>query len=164
MRPARLAYWALAALLVALGLFFGARGPQLTLANTALVVAYPASAPAGRLMAALGFAGMALLLRGKLRLAPGALTALLLLLALQDGLYQLRADEQGLELRGLGGRQSLAWSALQRLDTSPSRLEAVGPEGQVLSMDVSRLQPADRASLERTIARRLREASEKRAR
>jgi Bacterial PH domain len=148
---------AFSAVLVLGGLVWGSGAPALTLTNGALVAAYPLAGPCGRLVAALGCVLLALLLRGRGRLLASAPAAAFLIVGLHQAFYRIQADSDALELRGLFTHERLPWKDVVRVDRSDTQLDVVGPQDRIVALPVAALQPADRASLERTIARHLRE-------
>jgi Bacterial PH domain len=155
-RP-RAALAALSAVLVLGGLVWGAGAPTLTLTNGALVAHYPLAGPCGHLLAAFGCVLLVLLLRGRGRLLASAPAAAFLIVGLHQAFYRIQADSDALELRGLFTHERLPWKDIVRVDRGETQLDVVGPQDRILALPVTALQPADRASLERTIARHLRE-------
>ncbi len=129
--------------------------PRLTLANTAMVVDYPWTRGA----AGLGAAGALALSAACLARAP-VRRGLLLLAVLPAGvgaqllLSRVEASDSGLRSRGLLGTTRLEWSEVARVSL---RLGAVVVEGagRSIEVDTTDFAPEQRASLERTIARRV---------
>jgi hypothetical protein len=157
LRPwaARLA--AVAALLA--GAFLSVGAPQLTAQNAGLSVAYPWPRGAGALLAALGAAGLALTLRQAVIRALAALLAVVSLWAsLHLFRYRVQTDAEGLSARGAWGTRRVAWRALTEVVNGPGVME-LRAGGQRLLLDVADFRPEDRATLDRIVARRVREAS-----
>ena len=159
---ARVRRWApailsLAALLGGAWLSMGA--PRLTVLNTGLFVSYPWVHGAGALLACAGALGFALTSR---RLLARLVPALLALAAFGEGVrllrYRVATDDDGLTARDGWGTHRLAWSALTQVEPHPGLLVLRAGE-QVLLLDVTDFRPEDRATLDRTIARRVRERS-----
>jgi hypothetical protein len=141
------------------GAWLSVGAPHLTLLNTGLSVAYPWPRGAGALLAALGAAGLALTTR---RLWVRALVALLGVVSLWAGLYlfryRLQTDADGLTARGVWVTRRLAWPSLTQVVNGPGVMELRAGE-QTLRLDVGDFRPQDRATLDRIIARRVRETS-----
>ena len=133
--------------------------PHLTLLNSGLQVAYPWARGGGALLGAIGVVGLALTAQ---RLWFRAALAVLAVAAAGNGLYLLRyrldTDGAGVTARGLWGTRRLAWSELTQVETGPGLVVLrAGPNA--LRLDVTDFRPEDRATLDRTIARRVRESS-----
>jgi len=93
-----------------------------------------------------------------LRLLAAALSIVLGLVGAGLLLYRLEALAEGLVERRLLGTVRLAWSEVTAVQTEPEALLVAGAATRV-RIDTTQLSPDERASLERTIARRVREAS-----
>jgi len=127
--------------------------------NAGLRIDYPWPRGASALVAAGGAGGLAALARpGALRLLAAAVSIVLGLLGAGLLLYRLEALDEGLVERRLLGTVRLAWSDVTGVQTEPEALLVAGAATRV-RIDTTQLSPDQRASLERTIARRLREAS-----
>jgi len=154
--------WALqGAALVALvgGAALSVGAPHLTLLNTGLSVAYPWPRGAGALLAALGAAGLVFTTRRFWVRVPAALLAVISVWAgLHLFLYRLQTDADGLTARGAWGTRRLAWPALTQVVNGPGIMELRAGD-QTLRLDVGDFRPQDRATLDRIIARRVRETS-----
>jgi len=74
-------------------------------------------------------------------------------------LYRLEALGEGLVERRLSGTVRLAWSEVTAVRAEPESLVVAGAATRV-RIDTTQLSPDQRAGLERTIARHVREASE----
>jgi hypothetical protein len=134
--------------------------PRLTLLNTDVRVAYPWYRPGAALLAAAAAAAAAVLLRrGWARALAGALALAAALAAAHLALYRVRAGADGLEARTLLGAQRLAWSAVARVETAPGLLLLTGTDGRKVRVDTTDFRAEDRATLDRTVARRLRTGS-----
>jgi len=111
------------------------------------------------LVAAGGALGLCILARPRpLRLLAAALSIVLGLVGAGLLLYRLEALAEGLVERRLLGTVRLAWSEVTAVQTQPEALLVSGAATRV-RIDTQQLSPDQRASLERTIARRVREAS-----
>lgn len=94
-----------------------------------------------------------------LRLASGLLGVFLLVLAAQRLLHRLDVVQDGVHVRGLFGSRSLPWSAVAHVDARPEVLMLVDEKGGAVEIGTASLTADQRASLERTVARRVREAA-----
>lgn len=146
----------LIAALAGLALAFGA--PRFTWSNAGLEVRHP---PIRGLAPLVGAAALGLGVLGPqpraLRFAGIALGAGLTALGAQRLLYRLDAVQTGLAQRDLAGATRLAWVDIDRVESRPFELVVTGKDGTRLSVTTARFLPEDRARLERTIARRVRE-------
>lgn len=144
--------------LAAAGLWQATRPAALTLSNSGLSAAYPPAAAWGALAAAAGLAlVLAALPPGRLRLLPVVPALLFVLLAGERACYRIEAGRETLSVRGLGGREQVPWKAVEAVQPEEDGLRVRA--GQLeLRLRLGPLDPAERPSLERTIARRVREA------
>jgi hypothetical protein len=134
--------------------------PQFTWANEGLRVQHPLGQAVAALLGAVALAVAALPLR------PRALAALALAgafglagLAAQRFAWKVEAAEAGLRERTLAGWTRIAWRDVEAVD---SRAEAVvlrGRDGPTIALATRGFGADDRSRLERTIARRIKEAS-----
>jgi hypothetical protein len=146
--------------LIVLGAVASMGPPRLTLTNAGLSVEYPWFRGAGALAAALGAALLALAVRRRWpRVAAGALAVLGLAVGAHLLAYRLEADAAGLSSRGLGGRRVVAWPSVSRVEGGPGAIVVVGADQTRIEVDTTDFRPEQRASLERTIARHLRDSS-----
>ncbi len=142
--------------LILLGAIVSMGPPRLTLTNAGLSVEYPWFRGVGALAAALGAALLALAVRRRWpRIAAGVLAALGLAVGAHLLAYRLEADAAGLSSRGLAGRQVVAWPAISRVEGGPGALVVIGADETRIEVDTTDFRPEQRASLERTIARRI---------
>jgi hypothetical protein len=134
--------------------------PRLTLLNADLHIAYPWPRGAAALASAAAAGGIAVILRRRAaRLAAGAFALAAALAAAHLLLYRVRAGADALEARGLLGVDRLAWASITEVRTGPGLLLVSGSGGQRLRVDTTDFRAEDRATLDRTIARRLRGGS-----
>ncbi len=135
--------------------------PRLIWLNTGLQVDYPWPRAAGAFLAA---AGAGLVVFGARRRALRALFAILaatfLGFAGQRAVYRLEAGAAGLAERSLGGSTQVAWRDVARVDPEAGAVVVVTTSGDRLRLGTSAWDPQALAQLERTIARRVREASQ----
>jgi hypothetical protein len=142
------------------GAWLSVGAPQLTLLNTGLEVAYPWRHGAGALLAAAGAMGLVLTTRRLWVRLPAAVLALASLWAgLHLLLYRVHTDEEGVAARTVWGTHRMAWPSLTKVE-SDQGVVVLRAGDDALSLDVTDFRPEDRATLDRTIARRVREKSQ----
>ena len=147
---------AASAVLVA-GLVLALGPPRAVWLNAGLRIDYPWTRGAAALGAAAGAAGLAVLLRRRaLRVLSVALAAATALVGTGLLLYRLEALDEGLVERRLTGSSRLAWAEVASVRPDGETLLVTGPETR-LRIDTGGFTPEQKASLERTIARRVRE-------
>lgn len=156
----KLRYAALAASAVLLaGVAFTWGPPRAVWLNAGLRIEYPWPRSAAAFVAALGAAGLAVLApRRSLRLLATGLAAAVAFVGAGLLLYRLEALDQGLVERRLLGTARLAWSEVASVQPEPEALVISGA-GTRMRIDTGPFTPDQKAGLERTIARRVREAS-----
>jgi Bacterial PH domain len=131
--------------------------PRLTLLNADLHIAYPWPRPAAALVCAAAAAALAGVLRLTwARVLVGAFALAATLAGVHLLLYRVRAGDEGVESRSLLGTERLSWMAIAQVETGPGLLLLTGSGGQRLRVDTTDYRAEDRATLDRTIARRLR--------
>jgi hypothetical protein len=86
------------------------------------------------------------------------LTLVPLGVALHLGLYRLDATDNGIVSRTPLGTTALAWRELERVEQEPDLIVLAGPGDDRIHIDTTDFEPEQRASLERAIARRVRES------
>lgn len=134
--------------------------PRLTLTNAGLSVEYAWFHGAGALAAAAGAVLLAWTLQGRWpRMAAGALAALGLGVGIHLLAYRLEADAAGISSQGISARRTLAWPAVSRVEGGPGTIVVVGADESRIEIDTTDFRPEQRASIERTIARRIRAIS-----
>ncbi len=138
---------------------FASAPPRVLWQNAGPSIQYPLVAWVGALAAALALAGLSLSLpKGRSRavaLVPAGA------LALWSGhllAYRLNATERGLTQRSLAGSSAVAWREVTGVELEASHIRVHGPNG-TLEIPSQRIAPEDRARLERTISREVREAA-----
>jgi hypothetical protein len=134
--------------------------PRFTWANAGLQVAHPATQAVAALF---GAALLLLALRG-VRPRPwallGAAAALgLVILGGERLAYRVETLDVGLRSRTLFGPTTMTWAEIARVESQPSAIVVHGRDGSTLAVATGSFPPAERTRLERTIARRVREAS-----
>jgi hypothetical protein len=145
--------------LVAAGAFYARGGPRLTLLNTGLRVEYGWAQGAGFLLAAVGLALLAFALpRRFLRVIAAAAAVVTAAFAGGRFAYRLDAVEDGLADRGLFGSTRLAWKDVRRVDAGPALILVWGSGDAQVRANTAGFTPDQRATLDRTISRRVRES------
>lgn len=147
------------ALLVLGALFAGARPPRFVWLNSGLSIehSWPEAAAAGLAAAGAFVAWHAL--GSRLRWAALLAGAAAAGFALQLALYRVAAEEGGLSERGLLGSRTLAWTEISRVESGSRFVVVWGRDDSQLRIDTRAFPPEERARLDRTIARRVREAA-----
>jgi hypothetical protein len=134
--------------------------PRFTWENDGLRLQHPATQGVAALL------GAGALLAAALPLRPRALAALglaaacgLALLGAQRFVWRVEAVEAGLHERTLSGWTRIAWRDVERLDSRPGAVVLRSRGGPTVTLATRGFGGEDRTRLERTIARRLKEAS-----
>jgi hypothetical protein len=154
----RVAVLALGAGLAVAGAVASRGAPRLTLVNTGIRVEYPRwPAAAGLAIAAGAAIASAAAPRRWLGVALGV-AALLAASATAGRLrYRLEAGPQTLAARGLLGETSVPWKDVSRVEDGPEILVVWGAGDTQIRITTTDYLPDQRATLERTIARRVAE-------
>jgi hypothetical protein len=87
------------------------------------------------------------------------LAALSVLVASHLALYRVDADQSGLASRGLLGGTRIPWGEVEGVDGDAGLVVVTGKDRRQIKMDTADFRPEQRATLDRTIARRVRESS-----
>ena len=146
--------------LVVGGGFLSVGPPQLVLLNTSLVLEYPWTRGTGALVAMVGvlLGSLAIGSLG-LRLLCGALAVAPLLVSLHLFRYRLEATDAGLVSRGVLGSTAIGWKEVQSVEKKVDLLLIAGAGSALIRVDTTDFEPEQRASLERTISRRVKETT-----
>lgn len=157
--PVRIALIVLGAIVFVAGAYASQGPPRLTLLNAGLSVQHGWSHPAGALAAAAGAVLLAAASPQRwARVLFHALSALSILVALHLALYRVDADQGGLASRGLLGRTRIPWGEVEGVDGDAGLVVVKGKDQRTISVDTADFRPEQRATLDRTIARRVRES------
>jgi len=158
--PVRIALLILGAVIFVAGAYASQGPPRLTLLNAGLSVQHPWRHPVGAVIAA---AGATLLAAASPRrwahLIFHALAALSLVVAVHLAAYRVDADAAALSSRGLLGRTRIPWGAVSGVDGDAGLVVVTGKDQNKIRVDTTDFRPEQRATLDRTIARRVRESS-----
>ena len=155
-RAVRLLLLLLAATLTAVA--FGA--PRFTWANDGVRVEHPRTQAAAALGAALALAGAALGARPRaLGVAAGLGSVALVALSAQRFAWRIDAVAAGLHERSLGRAVELRWTEVEAVEPRADVVTLRGRDGTTVVIATGRFGADERTRLERTIARRVREAA-----
>jgi len=137
--------------------FAWSRTPRFVWLNSGVHVSHLWPVWAAAVAAALGAGLAAWALKGKPRIAAIALAVFALASALHLGLYDVGAEDAGLTERGLLGTTRLAWKDVSRVDSGSRWIFVFGKDESRVRIDAASFAAEDRARLDRTIARRVKE-------
>jgi hypothetical protein len=134
--------------------------PSFTWGNAGVRVQHPWAQAVAAFGAALALAGAAFgLVRPAGRVALGLAAAGLAALCAHHLAWRLEAVETGVIQRSLRGAVSLRWSEIVAVEPRAGAVTLRSRTGEQLVIATSRFQADERVRLERTIARRVREAA-----
>jgi len=148
-------------LALAIALTVAAGGPpSFTWANDGVRVAHPWAQAMAALGAALALGAAAAGGRRRVfQLAAGAAAVGLVGLAAHRLAWRIDAVETGIHERSLAGGVSLRWADVVAVVPSDGSVTLQGKDGRTLVIATTRFEPDERVRLERTIARRVKEAA-----
>jgi len=160
----RTAALALAAAIAAAAFYASLGPPRVLWLNAGLEIAHEWTHGAAALLAAAAAVGMAASLRNR----AGQVLALLGAVALgifgaHRLAYRVDAVQDALSLRTILGTTRIPWTAVTRMDAGPEYLTAVA-DGAAIRIGTASLSAEEKAALERTVARRMKEADSSRPR
>lgn len=126
--------------------------------NTTLLVAYPPARWLGLLAIGLGASVMAWALPQRLlRFVFGAGAVAALTFGASRQAYRLEADSVSLVQRGLFGTDRVTWREVGHVESGPAVIVVWGGEDRQVRIRTGDVTVDDRAILDRTISRRVRE-------
>ena len=156
----RIALLAAGAIVFVVGAYESQGPPRLTALNTGLAVQHGLRHPAGALLAAIGAGLLAkAATRAWARVIFIPLAALSVLVAIHLALYRVDADQTGLASRGLMRQTRIPWGEVIGVDADAGLVVVTGRNQNKIRVDTTDFRPDQRATLDRTIARRVRESS-----
>jgi len=134
--------------------------PRFTWQNEGLRVAHPPHRGAAALVAASAVAAAALSGRSRPAAAAGlAAAAALVVLGAHRLAWRVEAVQDGLRERTTSGWTRIAWSDVELVEPRPQALRLRARDGTEIVVSARGFAAEDRTRLERTIARRVREAA-----
>src|SRR5262245_8584859 len=158
MSRGRLALLVLGLVLVVAVVFFAVGPPRFTLVNAGLRLDYPSARAVSAFVAAFG-AGLGVVAAGRTwaRVGSGVVALLLLLWGADLLVYRLEADGQSLSVRSFGRRAAIPWRDVQHVQAGPRLVVVTGGRDQQILVATDGFTSDQRATIERTIARRVAE-------
>jgi hypothetical protein len=134
--------------------------PRLTVLNDGFRLDYGWAVLVGAALAAVGAVGLATILQPVGARAGGALLAVAaVVLGVQRGAWQVGADRSALSARSLTETSRIAWPEVRQVHSDTEALQVTGFGDAAIRLRISSLRPHDRATLERTISRRVQESA-----
>ena len=156
----RIALLVLGAIVFVAGAYASQGPPRLTLLNTGLVVQHGLRHPIGAAIAAVGAALLAVAATRKwARVLFMALATLSIVVAIHLAAYRVEADQIGIASRSLISRTRIPWAEVTGVDGDGGLVVVTGRDENKIRVDTTDFRPDQRATLDRTIARRVRESS-----
>jgi hypothetical protein len=133
---------------------------RFTWANEGVRIEHPRVQAACALGAASALVAAAWAARPRaLQAAAGIAALALAALALQRAAWRVEALETGIRARSLAGSVELAWPEVEAVEPRPGALSLRARDGRRVVIASSGFEADERVRLERTIARRVREAA-----
>jgi hypothetical protein len=146
--------------LAAAGAVAALGSPRFTWENAGLHVEHPPLRGVAALLGAAALAGAGLSGRSRAVAAAGlAAAAALGLLGAHRLAWRIEAVEAGLHERTIAGWTRIAWRDAERVESRPEALRLRARDGREIVVGTRGFSAEDRTRLERTIARRVREAA-----
>jgi hypothetical protein len=148
----------LAGAVLASGAYFSVGPPRITLLNASLVLEYPWLRGAAAFACAMSVTALATLVDRPVSRRTGFVLALgPLLVAAHLLLYRLEAGSAGLASRGVLGTTTIAWHDVLGVELGATAVLVRGGGEHSIRIDTSDFAPEQRATVERTLARHVRE-------
>src|SRR5262245_12542700 len=148
-------------LLAAGGALWSLGSPRITLLNSGLLLDRPPAQGLACLLAAVGAVLLAAAVtRAWLRAAGALIAAAAVLFAAQGFRYRIGAGAAALSARGLVSTTRIPWSQVQHVEQGDQGLVVWGTGESQIRLETGSFTPEQRAMLERTVARRLKEGKE----
>ena len=147
-----------ALVVAAVALYLSLGPPRVLWLNAGLTLAYDGTKGLAALVAAAAVAALAFLTpRRAGRVAALVAASGLLVFGVHRLVYRVDAAADAIAARNILGTTRIPWKAVTRIDATPGHLTAVA-DGAAIRIGTASLSADERAALERTVARRLREA------
>jgi hypothetical protein len=139
--------------------------PRLTVLNEGFRLEYGWAPLLGAALAAVG----AIALAGAVRALPARgmaafLAVIAVVLGVRRGTWQVGADRSALSARTLTETSRIAWPEVRQVHSDTEALQVTGFGDAAIRIGIAGLRPHDRATLERTISRRVQESAPSAAR
>jgi Bacterial PH domain len=148
----------LAALVIAVAVYFSLGPPRVLWLNAGLTLAHESGKGVSALVAAAAAAAIAYSAGSRAAQVIAGIAALALaVFGVHLLVYRVDAVEEALSRRTLLGTTRIPWKAVTRVDSTPGHFTAVA-DTTAIRIGTASLSADERAALERTVARRLREA------
>ena len=158
--PLRSALIVAGAILFVVGAYQSQGPPRFTLLNAGVAVQHGLRHPAGALLAAIGAGLLAIAAtRRWARLIFIPLAILSVLVSIHLALYRVDADQTGLASRSLLRQVRIPWGEVTGVDGDGVQIVITGRSRNKIRIDTTDFRPDQRATLDRTIARRVRRAA-----
>ena len=134
--------------------------PRLTVLNEGFRLEYGWAPVVAAALAAVGSIALAALARAlPARVGCGLLALVAVVLGVQRGAWQVGADRGALTARSLTDTSRIAWTDVRQVHSDTEALQITGFGETAIRIGISGLRPHDRATLERTISRRVQETA-----
>jgi hypothetical protein len=160
----RIVLTTVAAVTLLLGAALSMGAPRMTVFNNAIQVAYPGRYGLAAFVAALGATALFVLVpRRPVRLAAAIAGGLALLFSMDRLGYRLEASHEALVSRSFGVTTRLGWNEISQVTVGLDDTKIVTAKKRI-TLDTGGLPADDAAIINRTIARRISEASLRAAR
>ena len=134
--------------------------PRLTVLNEGFRLDYGWTALLGAALAAVGAVALAAVVRALPARGMAAFLAVIaVVLGVRRGAWQVGADRSALSARTLTETSRIAWPEVRQVHSDTEALQVTGFGDAAIRIGISGLRPHDRATLERTISRRVQESA-----
>jgi hypothetical protein len=134
--------------------------PRLTVLNEGFRLEYGWTALLGAALAAVGAIALAAVVRALPARGMAAFLAVIaVVLGVRRGAWQVGADRSALSARTLTETSRIAWPEVRQVHSDTEALQVTGFGDAAIRIGISGLRPHDRATLERTISRRVQESA-----
>lgn len=139
--------------------------PRLTVLNEGFRLEYGWASLLGAALGALGAIALAVLARALPARGMAAFLAVIaVVLGIRRGAWQVGADGSALSARTLTETSRIAWPEVRQVHSDTEALQVTGFGDTAIRIGISGLRAHDRATLERTISRRVQESAPSAAR
>jgi hypothetical protein len=145
------------AVCVAGAVFAWTRAARFTWSNSGLTIDYPETAAWAALAATAGAALVAAAVGRRARAVCAVVAVAAFCYGLELARFRIGIEDAGASQRGLFGATSLPWPQVSRVETGSRLIVVWGLGDDHVRIDAGGFPPQDRARLERTLARRVRE-------